>query len=65
MGQHDAIVLFVEEKKLWLQKFKDVITTEYPYFECDIEPDGSTLAKLADGGNVVTDGCNLAQKTNR
>ena len=41
------------------------MTTEYPYFECDIEPDGFTLAKIADGVNVMTDGCNLAQKTNR
>ena len=41
------------------------MTTEYSYFECDIEPDELTLAELADGGNVITDGCNLVQKTNR
>ena len=41
------------------------MTTEDPHFECDIEPDGLTLAKIANGGNVMTDGCNLAQKTNR
>ena len=41
------------------------MNTEYSYFECDIEPDESTLAELAYGGNVITDGYNLAQKTNR
>ena len=41
------------------------MTTEYPHFECDIEPDELTLAKLDWGGNVMTDGYNLAQKTNR
>ena len=41
------------------------MTTEYSYFECDFEPDELTLAELADGGNVITDVCNLAQKTNR
>ena len=41
------------------------MTTEYSHFECDIEPDGLTFAKLADGRNVMTDGCNLDQKTNK
>ena len=41
------------------------MTMEYPYFECDIEPDGLTLAKLANGRNFMTDGCNLDKKTNR
>ena len=36
--------------------------TDYPHFECDIEPDRLTLAKLSDGGNVITDGCNSAKK---
>ena len=39
------------------------MTTEYPHFEYDIEIDGLTLAKLADGGNFMTDGYNSAQKT--
>ena len=43
---------------MWLQKLKYAIITEYPYFECDIEPDGFTLAKLADVRNVMTDGFN-------
>ena len=62
--QYDVIVLFIENKKKWLQKWKDLMNTEYPNFECDIKPDGSNHAKLADGGNVMIDGCNLAQKTN-
>ena len=41
------------------------MTTEYSYFECDIEPDELTLAELAYGGNVITNGWNSAQKTNR
>ena len=61
MGQHDAIVLFIEEKK-WLQKWEYVMTTEYSYFECDIEPDELTFPKIAYGGNVITDGCNYVQK---
>ena len=32
------------------------MNTEYPHFEYDIEPDGLTLAKRADGGNIMTDG---------
>ena len=31
----------------------------------DIKPDGINLAKLGDGGNVMTDGCNGARKFNR
>ena len=52
-------------EKSWLQKWKDVMATEYPNFECGIEPDVLTLAKLADGVNVMTDGCNSTQKKNR
>ena len=40
------------------------MTTEYPYYECEIEPDGLTPAKLANDGNVMTDECNLSQKKN-
>ena len=32
------------------------MATEYPNFECGIEPDVLTLAKLANGGNFITDG---------
>ena len=35
VGHHYAIVSFIREKK-WLKKCKDVMTTEYPHFECDI-----------------------------
>ena len=41
------------------------MTAEYSYFECDIESDELTLAEIADGVNVITDGCKSAQKTNR
>ena len=41
------------------------MTAKYPHFKCDIEPDGLTLVKLDNGGNVMTDGCNYDQKTNR
>ena len=39
------------------------MTTQYPHFECDIEPDGFTIAKLADGRNVMMDRFNYFQKT--
>ena len=41
------------------------MTTEYSYFECDIEPNELTISKIAYGVNVIIDGCNSAQKTNR
>ena len=65
MGHHDAIVSLTKEVKQWLQKCNDAMTSEYPHFECDIGPYELTLAKIEDGGNVMTDGCNLVQKTNR
>ena len=45
-----------QEEKLGLQKWKDVMTMEYPHFECDIEPYGLTIATLANGKNVMIDG---------
>ena len=41
-----------------------VLTRDYPDYEHNINPNGLTLAKLGDGGNVMTDGCNTARKFN-
>ena len=38
------------------------MTTEYSYFECDIEPNELTLSKISDREHVIMDGCNSAQK---
>ena len=63
-SQHDAILTFIEEKKRWLQRWMQVLTRDYPDYEHNINPDGLTLAKLGDGGNSMTDGCNTARKFN-
>ena len=63
-SQHDAILTFIEEKKPWLQRWTQVLTRDYPDYEHSINPDGLTLAKLGDGGNSMTDGCNTARKFN-
>ena len=62
---HDAIISFMDEKKEWLQKWQDVMTRDYDGVEHDIDPEGLDLAKLGEGGNVMTDGCNGARKFNR
>ena len=41
-----------------------VLTRDYPDYEHNINPNGLTLAKLGDGGNAMTDGCNTARKFN-
>ena len=58
-------IIVHQGEKQWLQKWKDLMTTEYSYFECDIEPNELTISKIAYGVNVIIDGCNSAQKTNR
>jgi len=63
--QEDAILTFLDERKDWLERWKDVIERQYPNFEHDINPDGIDLVKMGSGGNVMTDGCNTARKVNR
>lgn len=55
----------MDEKKEWLQKWQDVMTRDYDGVEHDIDPKGLDRAKLGEGGNVMTDGCNGARKFNR
>ena len=62
---HDSIISFLEEKKEWLKKWQEVMARDYPGAKHDIDPEGLNLAKLAEGGNVMTDGCNGARKFNR
>ena len=62
---HDAILEFLEEKKEWLKKWQDKIEQDFEHYEHDINPNGLDLAKLGDGGNVMTDGCNGARLFNR
>ena len=47
------------------QKWQDVMTRDYDGVEHDIDPEGLDLAKLREGGNAMTDGCNGARKFNR
>ena len=63
--QEDAIITFLEERKEWLGKWKEVIERDFPDFVHDIDPDGLDLVKMGSGGNVMTYGCNTAQKLNR
>ena len=64
-GTHDAIITFLEEKKEWMQKWQEVLARDFPDYEHNIDHGGINLAKLGNGGNVMTDGCNGARKFNR
>lgn len=64
-AQVDAITSIIEEKGRWLEKWASVCSRMYPDFEHDISPASElTLAKLAGGGIVSIDTCNVAQCMN-
>ena len=64
-GIHESIITFLEEKKVWLAKWKAVIERDFPQYKHNINPSELDIAKLADGGLVMTDGCNTARSFNR
>ena len=48
-----------------VEKWQEAMERDYVGVEHDIDPEGLDLAKLGEGGNVMTDGCNGARKFNR
>jgi hypothetical protein len=64
-GIHESIITFLEEKKVWLAKWKAVIERNFPQYKHNINPSELDIVKLADSGRGMTDGCKTAQNFNR